>query len=327
MNPRVGELTWWARQVLLTAGAVLGVVCALVTVGALLFGLRPLVFESGSMSPTIDTGDLAISHQVQADSLREGQIVSVPAGDGTRVTHRVVSVEHDHGQAVLVLRGDANEVDDATPYRVGEADVVLLHVPRLGYAVGWLSSPVGLFLLGLYAAFLVSVLVKGAPQRGPGSGAITLSSEPRVVPPTRGRRAARRRRVRRRSVLGGGLGVVLALGGVAGATAAREITPTMATFTDSVVVSGADLTAASVPAPTLSCSWGLFQRTFTWTAVPGATGYSFYADRGADPIQVSGTSYTETPGNRRYASVVAQFGTWSSPRSNEVSYQLLGSPC
>ena len=80
MNARLQHVTWWARQGLLTGGAVLGVVCILLTVGSALFGLRPLVFQSGSMSPTIKTGALAISHRVDAASLEKGQVVSVPTG-------------------------------------------------------------------------------------------------------------------------------------------------------------------------------------------------------------------------------------------------------
>ena len=149
MTARLGQAGRWARQGLLTVGAVLGVVCILMTLGAALFGLRPLVFESGSMSPTIETGDLAISRSVDASSLEKGDIVSVPTGTGSRVTHRVVSVEQVGSDAMLRLRGDANTATDATHYRVSHADRVLFHVPRLGYVVGWLSGPTGLFLLGL----------------------------------------------------------------------------------------------------------------------------------------------------------------------------------
>ena len=213
MNPRVERAAWWARQTLLTVGAVVGVICAVVTIGAMLFGVRPLVFQSGSMSPEINTGDLAISRSVGASSLEVGQVVSVSTGSGERVTHRIVSVDHDGAEAVLVLRGDANETADATPYQVSHADVVLFHVPRLGYVVGWLSSPFGLFLLGLYAAFLLSVLVRRPPETRP------LSAESHVVSPSRPGR--------RRSAVQGGLAMVLIFGGIAGAAAAHQVTPTL----------------------------------------------------------------------------------------------------
>ncbi len=80
------------RQVALTVGAVAGVLCILVTIAAFAFGVRPLVFQSGSMSPSIDTGALALARETRADDLRLGDIVSLPTAAGQRVTHRVVSV-------------------------------------------------------------------------------------------------------------------------------------------------------------------------------------------------------------------------------------------
>ena len=253
MTGRLGQAVGWARQGLLTVGAVLGVACILLTLGAALFGLRPLVFESGSMSPTIKTGDLAISHRVDASSLHKGDIVSVPTGTGTRVTHRIVSMTHEGPDAILALRGDANTATDATPYRVSHADVVLFHVPRVGYVVGWLSGPMGLFLLGLYAAFLVSVLVKRTPESGPGEGGPgePLSAEERVVPPSIPARktSARNANDKARLMATGGLSVLLAAGFLSGAGAQSSVTPTLAAWTDQTPVTGTTLTAGTVPAP------------------------------------------------------------------------------
>lgn len=273
MTGRLGQAGRWARQGLLTVGAVLGVVCILVTLGAALFGLRPLVFESGSMSPTIKTGDLAISRGVDASSLQKGDIVSVPTSTGSRVTHRIVSVEHVGRDAILRLRGDANTATDATHYRVSHADRVLFHVPRLGYVVGWLSGPTGLFLLGLYAAFLLSVLFRRSPagvQAEPASAA-PLCSEMRVIPPSP--RAGRRKTPRKKRgprMLTGGLSLVLMVGLAAGALVQRSVTPTLAAWTDAATASGTTLTAYTVPAPVLTCSFSGASATVTWPAVSGS---------------------------------------------------------
>lgn len=155
------------REVVLSVGAVLGIIAILVGIGSLAFGLRPLVFRSGSMSPTIDTGALAIAHEVGADDLRVGQVVSVPTQSGDRVTHRIVAVDHlPGGVALLRLRGDANSVMDAETYRVVSADKVLFSVPLLGYVIAWLSGSTGRFLLGLYAAFLLLVLFRRPESQG-----------------------------------------------------------------------------------------------------------------------------------------------------------------
>lgn len=259
---------------LLTVGAVVGVLCILVTLGAALFGLRPLVFESGSMSPTIGTGDLAISHDVDASALQKGDIVSVPTATGSRVTHRIVHVEHQGDEAVLTLKGDANESADAQPYRVTHADRVLFSSPKVGYLIGWLTGPAGLFLLGLYAAFLFSVLFRRTPataQAEP-APATPLCSEMRVIPPSP--RAGRRKTPRKKRgprLLSGGLSVVLAVGLAAGLLLERSVTPTLAAWTDSAnAISGITLAAYTVPAPVLSCSFTASSATVTWPAVTGS---------------------------------------------------------
>ncbi|GAA4381238.1 signal peptidase I [Nocardioides caricicola] len=203
-----------AKQVALTVGAVAGVLCIAVMLAGFAFGVRPLVFLSGSMSPAIDTGALAIARHVPAADLSTGDIVSVPTPAGQRVTHRIVEVQHDDGSATLLLKGDANEVVDATPYRVAGADVVLFSVPEVGYVLSWLASPVGLFSLGLYAAVLLSVLVRrpapaparrraGAPQPGRHRATVPVLAATPVAPALVGRHrlGGPRRRSHRSPVL------------------------------------------------------------------------------------------------------------------------------
>jgi hypothetical protein len=233
------------------------------------------------------------------------------------VTHRIVSADHQDGGAVLVLRGDANEAADATPYRVDDhADVVLFHVPRAGYVVGWMSSPFGLFLLGLYAAFLLSVIVRRTPEGGAGGKGGPLSPELRVVPPspTHGRLFPRRC-LRRRSILPGGIAVLLVSGGLAGATAEQRVTPTLAAWTDSVSVAGTQLTTATaVPTPSgFTCTGNgnpANTVTLTWSAVAGATYTVHFGSN--DSRTTSGTSFTTAKNDRGIAWVTATRGTSTS---------------
>ncbi len=143
------------REGLLTFGAIAGVVCMLLAVASFTFDLRPVIFRSGSMSPAIDTGALAISHTVKAQDLAVGDIVTVKTSTGVRVTHRIQSVTFAKGHASLILKGDANKVVDDHAYRVKSADRVLFDIPKAGYVVNWLSGPVGIFAGGLLAGLLV----------------------------------------------------------------------------------------------------------------------------------------------------------------------------
>ena len=140
------------RETLLTVGAIGGVLALGLFAAGIIFGITPLVFTSGSMAPTIETGALAFARTVPADEIRSGDVVSVLTDGGTRITHRVESITvAADGQAVAILRGDANPVADSTPYAFGEADRILFSVNKLGYIASWLSGPSGL-VLGILAA-------------------------------------------------------------------------------------------------------------------------------------------------------------------------------
>lgn len=165
------------RELALNVGAVAGLICIVIAIASMAFGIKPLVFRSGSMSPDIPTGSLAIADTVSAADIRIGDVVSVTNDAGTRITHRVVAAEPlGNDQVSLTLKGDANRVSDPTPYVVGEADRVITSVPFLGYAAAWLSSKTAIFLGGILAGALL--MLAFGPMRRPGDATTkTISSE------------------------------------------------------------------------------------------------------------------------------------------------------
>ncbi|MCR8898849.1 S24/S26 family peptidase [Gordonia sp. GONU] len=140
-------------------------VVLIATVVSLLLGVRPVIFETGSMAPAISTGSLGLSRAVPAVEVRTGDVVSVIRDDGVRVTHRVIAVEGVTGNsATLALRGDANDAPDPRTYVVTEVDRVYGTVPVLGYVAAWLKNPYTLTLQALAALALLAVTF--APKRG-----------------------------------------------------------------------------------------------------------------------------------------------------------------
>jgi signal peptidase I len=314
MTSRNPDLRGWAREALLTVGAVVGGICLLVAVGSALFGLRPLVFQSGSMSPTIGTGALALSHEVEASSLHVGQVVSVPTGDGERVTHRIVGIAHDGAITQLELRGDANKVSDPHTYRVTKADVVVFHVPWLGYAIGWLVGPVGLFLLGLYAAFLASVLLR---RRPPSEDHTDRAPEPEGESSSTPGRHTRVLKIT-------GLSALVVFGTASGVLVQHQVTPTLAAWTDGVTVAGSTLTAKVTtlnPPPLVTCLPGTGQKSvLSWGAVTGATNYRVHTGAATDvtyTVVGSNVLSLDLPNNKTGQTWVEVSGdnqvNWSAP--------------
>lgn len=159
------------REVLLTVGALAGLLCLLAALAAVFFGVTPVIFRSGSMAPAIDTGALALTRSVPLAEIRTGDVVSVINAGGQRVTHRVANVisPRPGSAGQLVLKGDANALPDPQPYRVDKADRVFFAANGLGYPVAFLQTPWAIFAGGLFAGILVFIAFR--PRTGqPGTG-------------------------------------------------------------------------------------------------------------------------------------------------------------
>ncbi|ERK73271.1 signal peptidase I [Leifsonia aquatica] len=147
------------RNVLLTAGAVVGGACILIFALGMFLGVKPAIVVSGSMLPTIPVGAMTFSLDRPASQLEVGDVVMVERPDDQGlVTHRIVELEKTGGRASLTLQGDNNDVTDPEPYLVKQAAVVVFTVPLLGYIADYVQRQgilVGVILLSVIAALLV----------------------------------------------------------------------------------------------------------------------------------------------------------------------------
>lgn len=149
----------------LTIGAVLGTLCIAWTLVAAITGVRPLIFSSGSMAPTIPTGAVGFARSVPATDLVAGDVVSLKRTDGSRVTHRIERVVTTAGNsATLQLKGDANPVADPQPYVVTRADRLMFSVPGLGYVASGLMNRYAI-ALEVIAALALLYLAFGPDRR------------------------------------------------------------------------------------------------------------------------------------------------------------------
>lgn len=112
------------------------------------FGFSSSVVLTGSMSPALEPNDIIVSRK--QSSYAVGDIITFDAG-GSSVTHRIVSV----GEDGMRTKGDANNTEDAQPIKQSRViGKVILVIPRLGAAVGFLKTPLGI-LCFLGAAVLL----------------------------------------------------------------------------------------------------------------------------------------------------------------------------
>lgn len=312
------------REVLLTSSAVLGALCVVLTALAFALGIHPLMFRSGSMSPTIDTGDIAFARTVDAQGLHRGDIVSLVAPSGERVTHRVVDNTGTGTHRKLTLQGDANRVADPLAYDATKVQKVFLRVPKVGYAVNWLSHAPGVYLVAGYVALMLLMIGRNdrpegsVPPGGGGSRSGTPDEEP-VAPATS---SGKRRRTRSRAVLASG-GVVASM---LVALSAWSM-PTWAAWTDNVVVTGQSLTTGSWSVtPVVTCTSGNSIVTMKWDAITGATGYVLHYGASGGTLENVGsatlTKVFNTVGQTGTFTVQAVLSGGNSPSSNAKNYTI-----
>ncbi|PJJ70784.1 signal peptidase [Diaminobutyricimonas aerilata] len=128
-------------EIALTALAAGGALCLLLVVLAVAFHVTLIMFKTGSMSPTIPAGSLAVVREIPANEVRVGDVVTVDRAGALPVTHRVTSVQPAAGgQRIITMKGDANRDPDPLPYTVERVRLVIAHVPELARVVGWFSD-------------------------------------------------------------------------------------------------------------------------------------------------------------------------------------------
>ena len=142
---------------LLSFLAALGVVCIVATIAAFVFNIGLIMFKTGSMSPTIPAGSLAVVREIPASDIRVGDVTTVAREEGQLpVTHRVISTTPvGNGVYSIEMQGDANASPDARPYEVTEAKKVIWHVPGLAYVVSTISQPKYMAGITVAASLLV----------------------------------------------------------------------------------------------------------------------------------------------------------------------------
>jgi signal peptidase len=135
---------------------------ALALAAPLAFDARPLAVLSGSMEPTLGTGDISVVRSIAPLSARPGDIVTFrdPNNSERLITHRVRAMRAQGDAVVFVTKGDAN--DGSERWRVpasGEIGRVAYRIPELGWVLMFARSK-GFFIAMLGVALALLLIVE-----------------------------------------------------------------------------------------------------------------------------------------------------------------------
>ena len=99
-----------------------------------LLGFYPTIIASGSMRPTLDVGDIAITVQTSPNNIEVGDIIQYRReGEAAPTIHRVVEIYESGGTTHITTKGDANTAPDdpiTTTQTIGK---VIYTIPKLGW--------------------------------------------------------------------------------------------------------------------------------------------------------------------------------------------------
>lgn len=142
----------------LNVAAAGGLLCIVLVALAFTMNMTLIMFKTGSMTPTIPAGSVALVQEIPASDMVIGDVVTVDRPDKLPVTHRVTSIEPagSDESRTFTMRGDANPIEDADPYTATDVRIVRGHVPELASVIVWFSHPFVLGVITLAASGLVT---------------------------------------------------------------------------------------------------------------------------------------------------------------------------
>lgn len=149
--PSSGEIRFYSGLICVAVLLVFGTLAVIAALPMVVPGYASASITSGSMQPTLLTGDVVIA--TSASTVERGEIaVFVDPRSGDVVSHRVVSVNTDGS---IVTKGDVNAANDPVP--VPAANIrgqVRWIVPLVGWPRVWLGAGQWLSLLITMLAML-----------------------------------------------------------------------------------------------------------------------------------------------------------------------------
>ncbi|GIW62509.1 MAG: S26 family signal peptidase [Patescibacteria group bacterium] len=106
-------------------------------------GLKFYVVQSGSMSPTINIGDIIVVNPQHR--YFQNDVITFKTDSNSIVTHRIVEVKDDNKE--FVTKGDANRsIDQGTVMAKSVIGKVIYVIPKLGYLSAFAKTPLGILV-------------------------------------------------------------------------------------------------------------------------------------------------------------------------------------
>ncbi len=109
-------------------------------------GYKPLIVLSGSMEPEFYSGDLVLVREVEANTVKQGDIIAYREGESV-ITHRVIEITTKDGRLYYTTKGDNNNVEDKIPVTEDKLEgKYLFKISGLGNTAMFMQTPLGMLV-------------------------------------------------------------------------------------------------------------------------------------------------------------------------------------
>lgn len=116
-----------------------------------IFGKSFLIVTTGSMEPTIKSGELIIISE--NDNYEINDIVTYIDNDNFLITHRIISINEENG---VITKGDGNNIEDDEIEISRIKGKVIYHSKILGFFVIYLLKP--LIIAYIFAFVIINLI-------------------------------------------------------------------------------------------------------------------------------------------------------------------------
>jgi signal peptidase len=97
------------------------------------FPIHPVLVASGSMTPALYTGDIAIVAKSDAKIFQVGDIIEFRRTEQMNVIHRVIDIDDSGGNKMYITKGDANTDIDDPVLAANVVGKVVFRIPKIGW--------------------------------------------------------------------------------------------------------------------------------------------------------------------------------------------------
>ena len=121
-----------------------------------IFGNKFFIVLTGSMSPSIEVGDLVLVKNVNPEDINQNDVITFASSSSDNITtHRVKEVLNEENNISYITQGDANNAEDPIPVEsellLGKVNKV---IPKVGTILLWIQNNIMKVLLGVIVVII-----------------------------------------------------------------------------------------------------------------------------------------------------------------------------